>query len=35
MKVAATLAAGLLALGAHASNPLTPEKAIADIKTQE
>lgn len=35
MKVSATLAAGLLALGVSASNPLTPEKAVADIKTQE
>lgn len=34
MKTSALLS-GLLALGARASNPLTPEKAVADIKTQE
>jgi hypothetical protein len=33
MKTSALLS-GLLALGASA-NPLTPEKAVADIKTQE
>lgn len=34
MKTAASLAAGLYALSAYASNPLTPEKAVADINTQ-
>lgn len=29
------LAAGLAVTGVFASDPLTPEKAIADIKTQE
>ncbi|KEY69352.1 hypothetical protein S7711_09744 [Stachybotrys chartarum IBT 7711] len=35
MKTFSTLAAGLLAVGVYASDPLTPEKAVADIKTQE
>ncbi|ROT42193.1 aminopeptidase Y [Sodiomyces alkalinus F11] len=35
MKTTSSLAAGLWALGAFARNPLTPEKAVEDIKTQE
>ncbi|KAI5859239.1 aminopeptidase Y [Durotheca rogersii] len=35
MKAGTALVMGLLALGAHASETLTPEKAVADIKTQE
>jgi hypothetical protein len=35
MKTSSALVAGLLAAGAYASDPLTPEKAVADIKTQE
>ncbi|KAG7117544.1 Leucine aminopeptidase 2 like protein [Verticillium longisporum] len=35
MKSVAALAAGLFAIGSFASNPLTPEKAVADIETQK
>lgn len=35
MKTTSVLAAGLAVTGAFAHDPLTPEKAIADIKTQE
>jgi aminopeptidase Y len=35
MKTISALAAGLLAAGVYANEPLTPEKAVADIKTQE
>lgn len=35
MKTISALTAGLLAVGAYANEPLTPEKAVADIKTQE
>ncbi|KAM5356958.1 hypothetical protein ACJ41O_003604 [Fusarium nematophilum] len=35
MKITAALIAGLMALGASARNPLTPEKAVADIEVQK